>query len=93
MGNVTKCSDCGVNPGEIHEDECDVERCSVCGGQRLMCFGYKECEKHDKYFSRWTGIWPGDAEAKYLELGLNEFNEKYANIFFVKPVVLGDVIK
>lgn len=52
------CHDCGVEPFQMHKDGCDVERCSVCGGQRLSC----SCKGHDKAFARWTGIWPGVAE-------------------------------
>ena len=55
---------CGAKPGAPHESGCDVERCSVCGGQKLKC----ECKGHDPQFARWTGLWPGEAEA--LALGL-----------------------
>lgn len=54
------CDDCGAAPGQPHLDGCDVERCSICGGQRLQC----ECRGHDPLFARWTGFFPGDAEAQ-----------------------------
>lgn len=78
------CPDCGVKPGQPHEEGCDVERCSSCGGQRLS--DWNHCEDHDPLFSRWTGIWPGELEAQYLGLDLNEFyKQEYHVIFFVKP--------
>lgn len=85
MKILSICHDCGAKPGEIHEDGCDVERCSICGGQRLSC----DCEGHDKQFAHWTGIWPGKAEADYLHIDLNElYKQGYERIFFVKPVLL-----
>ncbi len=80
---IRNCPDCGVEPGEIHSNNCDVERCSVCGYQRLGC----ECKGHDKAFARWTGIWPGVAES--VALGINDLNriytEGYFKFFFIKP--------
>lgn len=64
MNNLPKCPDCRVEPGHAHKPGCDVERCSVCGHQKWGC----ECKDHDPLFSRWTGFWPGHAEAR--ELGL-----------------------
>lgn len=63
LPGLKTCHDCGAKPGEIHQDGCDIERCSVCGGQRLQC----ECKHHEKEFARWTGIWPGEAEVTESE--------------------------
>lgn len=79
---LQKCHDCDAEPGEVHKDNCDVERCSICGGQRLQCV----CEGHDKKFARWTGLWPGLAESEALGTDLNGFYASgYEQIFFVKP--------
>ena len=69
MKALSQCHDCGVAPGEVHKSGCDVERCSICGGQTLVCRGCPDAEgntKHDPAFARWTGIWPGWAEAMAL---------------------------
>jgi hypothetical protein len=81
MSELRNCHDCGAKPGEMHGDGCDTERCSVCGGQYIGC----GCEGHDKTFARWTGIWPGKAEAVYLDVDLNTFDVKYSHLFFIKP--------
>ena len=69
VDTLRNCHDCGVKPGQIHLDGCDTERCSVCGTQLISC----GCTKHDKAFARWTGLWPGSAEAEALGLDLNDF--------------------
>jgi hypothetical protein len=85
---LTDCPDCAVKPGEEHVPGCDVERCSVCGRQAISCGACEEKHpgKFDAGFSRWTGLWPGDVEAKALGVDLNEFHTKgYNKTFFVKP--------
>lgn len=82
MKELRNCYDCGAAPGSPHAPGCDVERCSVCGGQRLQC----QCAGHDPAFARWTGIWPGDAEAQALGINLNDlYRFGLDRIFFVKP--------
>lgn len=85
MSELRTCPDCGIKPGQPHGEYCDVERCSVCGGQYLSC-GCDEGNEHDPLFARWTGIWPGDLESQYLGIDLNQFTiQGYDQIFFVKP--------
>jgi primosomal protein N' len=57
------CPDCGVNPGELHEDNCDVARCKNCGWQLLF---HDNCD--DPENTTWTGEWPGVAECKEFDL-------------------------
>ena len=80
---LVDCSDCAVKPGQPHESGCDMERCSVCGGQWIGC----GCEGNDKAFSRWLGYYPGDAEAEYLGIDLNTLHgSNLREIFFKKPL-------
>ena len=39
-----RCHDCGVLPGEIHHENCDVEKCFWTGRQKLGC----DCGKCSK---------------------------------------------
>jgi hypothetical protein len=54
------CPDCGAGIGEPHHPGCDVERCTVCAGQRWMC----GCAGHQPLAAAWTGEWPGAAECR-----------------------------
>jgi hypothetical protein len=56
----SSCSGCGAAVGQIHSRGCDVERCSVCGGQRLFC----DCPGHEPALEVWTGEWPGVDECR-----------------------------
>jgi len=80
---LDNCFSCKVVAGKIHKKKCDIERCSVCGGQYVSC----RCDGHDKQFSRWTGFWPGELECKSLNMDLNTFYmTSMHKIFFIKPV-------
>ncbi|MCU7493367.1 MAG: hypothetical protein HF312_19530, partial [Ignavibacteria bacterium] len=77
-GNISEdfklqtCPDCGVIPGEIHKEGCDVERCSACGEQRLLeHLTGTQCKEHDPGFARWTGFWPGSLESDALGIDMN----------------------
>jgi len=66
MAKVTKklehCPDCYVKINERHHKGCDIERCTVCGGQRLVC----GCKGHKPWSAVWTGFWPGVIECQVL---------------------------
>ena len=65
----TMCPDCGAIPGLPHHDDCDIQRCSVCGTQRLTC----GCEGHEPLRSIWTGDLP---KKKNVELSLKLSKDK-----------------
>jgi len=56
LANIHNCHDCNAEPNQKHLANCDVVRCSICGGQLLSC----SCE--DGQPDIWTGLWPGVKE-------------------------------
>jgi hypothetical protein len=56
------CPDCAVPAGRLHDIGCDVERCSLCGMQRIGC----DCDQDQNPYPRlaWTGIWPGESDCE-----------------------------
>lgn len=57
------CPDCGVPPGELHNENCDVDRCPFCGRQLLMCGTDRKCpEPTEEDLIPWSGVWPGIEE-------------------------------
>jgi len=49
----TNCPDCGAKSGFPHQDDCDIQRCSACGGQYITC----KCDDHVPTESLWLGVW------------------------------------
>lgn len=61
------CWDCGALIGVAHLRGCDIERCTVCNGQRLQC----NCKGHDQKKAKFDGFWPGSKEALAKGVCLN----------------------
>lgn len=59
-GLAKKCPDCGVEVGEWHCPGCDVERCALCGDQRISC----DCAEE---VANKTGQDPEDVDLEYHE--------------------------
>ena len=37
MTKKHRCGDCGATTGQLHLDNCDIERCPKCRGQLYSC--------------------------------------------------------
>ena len=53
----SNCPDCGVKPGEIHGQNCDISRCVNCGEQTI----FEDCCENIQH-DVWSGKWPGVKE-------------------------------
>lgn len=61
------CNDCQANPGDAHDEGCDVARCMLTGQQRIQCDECRHCNTctHTSCDPDiWTGEWPGLAECR-----------------------------
>ena len=88
MKNLRYCPDCGARPGQVHMLHCDMEICSVCGGQRLQCEARrpKECKDHDRAFARWLGQSACEVFSAAMGISVDEYwNMGGDAIFCVKP--------
>jgi hypothetical protein len=59
---LAACPACAAAISEPHERGCDIERCSVCGEQWLLC----QCFEHNPLLEIWTGRWPGADSCRAL---------------------------
>jgi hypothetical protein len=64
--STATCQECDAKPGELHQLGCDVECCSRCGHQLLLCEHSLGSEKPppDNERMPWSGEWPGVAECR-----------------------------
>jgi hypothetical protein len=82
MTNLRYCPDCGARPGQVPMLNCDMERCSVCAGQRLQC----QCPGHDRAFARWLGQSPAEVFSAAMGIDIDEyFAMRGDDIFCIKP--------
>jgi hypothetical protein len=51
---MNKCPSCGCGYERKHKKGCAVERCSMCGSQRILC----GCPTHDPKKTKWLGVLP-----------------------------------
>jgi len=59
------CPDCAVLIGQIHSQNCDVERCMKCGYQRITC----DCKQLEGDVRQpWSGFWPGVEQCQKFNL-------------------------
>jgi hypothetical protein len=65
---------------------CDMERCSVCGRQRLQCEAMSECRDHDRAFARWLGQSTAEIFSAAMGISIDEYLEMDGDdIFCTKP--------
>jgi hypothetical protein len=72
-----KCPGCGAAPGDWHVCGCDIEQCPYCGGQAVTCDSDDDPIPLDDRL-RWTGLWPGEAEAIKFSVVLQVDAERLA---------------
>jgi len=71
---MKKCSGCGVEAGQSHEEGCYAERCPACGCQMLSCdCSVEEIKKYKRI--PWTGELPGIKECRRYNLWSKLTNE------------------
>lgn len=85
---LTACPDCGVLPGQLHHDGCDVQRCSVCGQQRLSY----DCDGHDPAMSVWTGEWPDWLKVPTLPLPRSEVRFDLGDLYVTTAATFSPMI-